>query len=124
MTDPSRAEIAVRLGTALNWFWFCCGRFREGRRRLTTAISMAAEMPALLRGRGLTALGTLAIWQGDFRVGASADGRSRRLEYFEHRDRVARERQSGILGILHAMHDRWGEFQVVGGRASRRSVIC
>ena len=212
--DPSRAEISVRLGTALNWFWFCCGRFREGRRRLTTAISLAADMPALVRGRGLTALGTLAIWQGDFEsarqpmeeavavlralddrpsrawgvtglgtvhlgqgrpgeaialfdeavatlgpadrtvlsavieywrgLAHQATGNLRmarasferalaigrglnhpaaiahplfvlgRLEHLEHRDRVARERQSESLRIFHAMHDRWGEFQVIG----------
>jgi non-specific serine/threonine protein kinase len=63
--DPSRLETLLRLETALLWFYFGQGLFREPRARLTAALARGDQLPPLIRGRAHTALGYQAIWQGD-----------------------------------------------------------
>src|SRR5262249_38750899 len=63
--DPTRTGAALRLGYALNWFWFATGQFHEASGRLTTALSRSADCDPLLRGNGLLARGNIAIWQGN-----------------------------------------------------------
>lgn len=63
--EVSRNEAELRLTTAVHWFWFARGQFREGRQRLTSAIGRSQATSSLIRGRALTALGHLALWQGD-----------------------------------------------------------
>jgi predicted ATPase/DNA-binding SARP family transcriptional activator len=64
--QTSRLELSLRLAVALHWHWYARGRFNEGRLRLGIALTFAEETPPLLRGRALTVLGRLAIWQGDY----------------------------------------------------------
>ena len=61
-----RLELSLRLAVALHWHWYARGRFNEGRLRLGIALTFAEQVPPLLRGRALTVLGRLAIWQGDY----------------------------------------------------------
>jgi tetratricopeptide (TPR) repeat protein len=63
--DPARAEDALRLGAAVYWFWFVVGQYEEARRRLAAALDAGVAADPVLRGRALTALAFLAIWQGD-----------------------------------------------------------
>jgi predicted ATPase len=70
--DDGRAADALRLGAAVNWYWFAAGQYQEPRERLAAALARAAGVPpdspaadATLRGRALTALAMLALWQGD-----------------------------------------------------------
>jgi len=62
---PERAADALRLATALHWFWFAKGRFREARTRLDGALGLDPAADPVVRARALTALGHVAIWQGD-----------------------------------------------------------
>jgi predicted ATPase/DNA-binding SARP family transcriptional activator len=64
--QTDRLELSLRLAVALHWHWYARGRFNEGRLRLGIALTFADQAPPLLRGRALTVLGRLAIWQGDY----------------------------------------------------------
>jgi predicted ATPase/DNA-binding SARP family transcriptional activator len=64
--QTSRLELSLRLAVALHWHWYARGRFNEGRLRLGIALTFAEKAPPLLRGRALTVLGLLAMWQGDY----------------------------------------------------------
>ncbi len=65
LEDPGRNETALRLGTALHWFWFAKGRFEEGRQRLEQAVAVGAWVPPRVRAWALIALGHVHIWQGN-----------------------------------------------------------
>ncbi len=64
--DPTRVELQLRLDSALLWFYFAQGYFREPRRRLTEALARADGLSRLVLGRAYVALGYQAIWQGDY----------------------------------------------------------
>jgi predicted ATPase/DNA-binding SARP family transcriptional activator len=64
--QTSRLDLSLRLAVALHSYWYARGRFNEGRLRLGIALTFAEQAPPLLRGRALTVLGRLAIWQGDY----------------------------------------------------------
>jgi predicted ATPase/DNA-binding SARP family transcriptional activator len=63
--DSERLELSLRLAVALHWYWFARGRFNEGRLRVGVALTFSEGIDPVLRGRALTALGRLALWQGD-----------------------------------------------------------
>jgi predicted ATPase/DNA-binding SARP family transcriptional activator len=65
--DPGRVETQLRMDSALGWFYFAQGYFREPRRRLSQALGWAGFLDRLVLGRAYTALGYHAIWQGDYR---------------------------------------------------------
>ena len=60
------AEVALRIDTALLWFHFTVGLFKEPRRRLQELLAREPTCSPVVRGRALTALSTYAIWQGDY----------------------------------------------------------
>jgi non-specific serine/threonine protein kinase len=68
--DEGLVEGQLRLDSALLWFYFALGLFREPRQRLTRGLARAQKhfpfVPSLVLGRAHTALGYQAIWQGDF----------------------------------------------------------
>jgi len=64
--QTSRLELSLRLAVALHWYWYARGRFNEGRLRLGIALTFAEQASPLLRGRALTVLGRLAVWQGEY----------------------------------------------------------
>ncbi len=61
---PDRAEMALRLGWALHWFWYARGAFEEGRQRLTAALAQPATVDPVIRAKASVALGHIGIWQG------------------------------------------------------------
>ena len=63
--DERRCATALRLLSALHWYWFARGRFREGRRLLAAAVQQAGTAPQALRAKALTALGIVGVWQGE-----------------------------------------------------------
>jgi hypothetical protein len=70
--DGARAADGLRLGAAVNWYWFAAGQYHDARERLAAALARAEGAPAgapaadaTLRGRALAALAMLAVWQGD-----------------------------------------------------------
>lgn len=62
---PERTEIGLRLGAALYAFWLPRGYVREGRRVMTSLLSLpAAQTPSRARAKALFAAGNLALWHG------------------------------------------------------------
>lgn len=71
--DLSRAEIALRLGYALHWFWWSRGQLTEARQRLEAALAAAGpDADPLRRGRALLALGFTAAAQMDVPAAAAS----------------------------------------------------
>ena len=60
------AETALRLTAALVQFWAMCGSVREGRERITAALTHGADAPASLRAAALHGACFLAYRQGDY----------------------------------------------------------
>jgi Tfp pilus assembly protein PilF len=63
--DHREAEIALRLGGALRWFWNMKGYYSEGRSWLAAALTSDGGASALSRAKTLEGLGWLANQQGD-----------------------------------------------------------
>jgi non-specific serine/threonine protein kinase len=65
LLDHDDGERALRLATALGYFWEVRGYTAEGRRWLEQALARAPEADPGLRARGLSWLGFLLIWSAD-----------------------------------------------------------
>jgi non-specific serine/threonine protein kinase len=65
LLDHDEGERALRLATALAYFWEVRGYTAEGRRWLEEALARAEEADPSLRARGLSWLGFLLIWSAD-----------------------------------------------------------
>jgi tetratricopeptide (TPR) repeat protein len=68
------AELALRLGGALHWFWYARGHFGEGRSWLEQALAKGTHVSVAVRAKALNAVGWLAHEQGDIdRAEAAAE---------------------------------------------------
>jgi predicted ATPase/DNA-binding CsgD family transcriptional regulator/transcriptional regulator with XRE-family HTH domain len=65
LLDRGDGERALRLATALGYFWEVRGYTAEGRRWLEETLERAPEADPGLRARGLSWLGFLLIWSAD-----------------------------------------------------------
>jgi predicted ATPase/DNA-binding SARP family transcriptional activator len=65
LSEGRDVEAALRLLTAIHWYWFARGRFTEGRTRLEAAISTSSDAAPVVRAKARSALAMNAIWQGD-----------------------------------------------------------
>ncbi|PYE50473.1 ATP-binding protein [Deinococcus yavapaiensis] len=83
-----QAELALRLTTALRWFWEGRGYIADGHRWLEAALSVPGEVEPALRGRALNAAGVFAWRMGNY---ASA-----------------RSLYEAALEIRRAINDRFG----------------
>jgi len=59
------AELALRMGRALWWFWSVRGYFSEGRRWLQEALAMDGRGSPEIRAMALAGVGELALAQGE-----------------------------------------------------------
>src|SRR5215218_3400962 len=66
------AELALRLGGALQWFWFARGYYGEGRSWLEQALTGEDGASTAALAKGLDAVGWLAQEQGDINRAAEA----------------------------------------------------
>jgi non-specific serine/threonine protein kinase len=66
LAAPEHAETGLKLGAALNWFWFKRGYAGEARQWLERVLSAGTRSPAALRAKALDVLGWMAAFQGDF----------------------------------------------------------
>src|SRR5215210_1124021 len=66
------AELALRLGGALQWFWFARGYYGEGRSWLEQALAGEDGATTAALAKGLDAVGWLAQEQGDIDRAAEA----------------------------------------------------
>src|SRR5215207_9086915 len=72
--EHEEAELALRLGGALRWFWYMEGYYGEGRRWLEAVLGKDQGAAAEARARALEGVGWLASGQGDLdRAQAAAD---------------------------------------------------
>ena len=72
--EHQQAELALRLGGALRWFWSARGYYGEGRRWLEQALSEEGRTSAGARAKALDGVGWLASEQRDIdRVQAAAE---------------------------------------------------
>jgi predicted ATPase/DNA-binding CsgD family transcriptional regulator len=96
--EQGHGEAALRLGGALQDFWYLGGHLREGRRWLEAAVAIGAGAPPHRRARALLGLGWLAHFQGDAERAADALGQSLTL-YRELGDRLGTGNALNLLGI-------------------------
>jgi predicted ATPase/DNA-binding CsgD family transcriptional regulator/Tfp pilus assembly protein PilF len=95
------AEVALRLATALWWFWAVHGHASEGREHLSSLLDQfrpaaSARRPAAARARALEAAGNLATFQGDYTSGRVLHEGA--LQLFRDLDDLP-----GVEGTLHAL---------------------
>src|SRR5256886_1987454 len=63
--DPTAVDDTLRFATALQWFWFGLGHYREARRRIETALERSGGARTRARGRALCSLATYFALQGE-----------------------------------------------------------
>src|SRR5438034_976243 len=63
--DPLAADDNLLFATALHWFWFGLGHYREGRRRIETALERSGGARSRARGRALSSLAMYFALQGE-----------------------------------------------------------
>jgi non-specific serine/threonine protein kinase len=72
--EHGQAELALKIGGALRWFWYMEGYYGEGRRWLEAALGKDWGAAAEARARALEGVGWLAAGQGDLdRAQAAAE---------------------------------------------------
>ncbi|HUP60642.1 MAG TPA: protein kinase [Thermoanaerobaculia bacterium] len=65
-TSSGDAELALRLGAALWWYWYVRGMYGEGRRWLDAVLGMPSGGEIPVRAKALTGAGALAFLQCDY----------------------------------------------------------
>jgi predicted ATPase/class 3 adenylate cyclase len=93
--EREEAELALRLGGALWWFWFVRGHYIEGRRWLEDALAMDRRGAPEVRAMALAGVGGLAQEQGDFDRAREACEEG--LELLAHEGRVRSEAKLYLL---------------------------
>jgi predicted ATPase/class 3 adenylate cyclase/DNA-binding XRE family transcriptional regulator len=79
--DRGQVELGLRLASALGYFWYSRGHFREGRAWLDGLLTLAQfstrdTPPIAVQAKALLEAGTLAFWGGDFEAAGSLLERS------------------------------------------------
>jgi tetratricopeptide (TPR) repeat protein len=92
------AEVALRLGGALSWFWLLRGYHSEGRRWVQEALAMDGRVSPEVRAMALAGVGMLAFEQGD--LDRAQEACEEGLELLAHEAREAREAKLWLLGFL------------------------
>jgi predicted ATPase len=94
--EAGEVERAVRLGSALWWFFWLRGHFVEMRTRLDLALQRGADLPPSLQANLLVASGAIAITDGDCELAARYYERAVELER-------GREDQRGLPRALRSL---------------------
>ncbi|HUR79228.1 MAG TPA: protein kinase, partial [Thermoanaerobaculia bacterium] len=97
-TSAGDAELALRLGAALWWFWYVRGQYAEGRRALETILGVADGEDVPVRAKALTGAGALAFLQCDY---------DRAVEMLESSIELARH-HGDPMSLAHALQFRGG----------------
>jgi predicted ATPase/class 3 adenylate cyclase len=96
--ERKEAEVALRLGGALWWFWSVRGYRSEGRRWLEESLAIEGRVSPEVRAMALAGTGVLALDQGD--LDRAKEAYEEGLELLEHEGREAREAKLNLLGLL------------------------
>jgi tetratricopeptide (TPR) repeat protein len=92
------AELALRLGGALSWFWWARGYQSEGRRWLQEALAIEGRGSPEVRAMALAGVGVLAYEQGE--LDRAKEACEEGLELLEHEVREASEAKLCLLAFL------------------------
>jgi predicted ATPase/class 3 adenylate cyclase len=96
--EHKQVELALRLGSALWWFWWMRGHNSEGRRWLEQALAMDGRGSPEVRAMALAGAGALASEQGDLdRAKEACEGG---FELLANEAREASETKLNLLSCL------------------------
>src|SRR5829696_5546433 len=104
------AEVALRLGGALWWFWWMRGYYSEGRRWLPEALAMDGRGSPEVRAMALAGAGALAEEQGDYDRAQEACQEG--LELLANEGREASEAKQNLLerlGWVACLREEYGQ---------------
>jgi tetratricopeptide (TPR) repeat protein len=96
--ERKEAEVALRLGGALWWFWWMRGYYSEGRRWLEEALAMEGRGSPEVRAMALAGVGELASEQGD--LDRAQEAGEEGLELLANEAREASETKLNLLSCL------------------------
>jgi predicted ATPase/class 3 adenylate cyclase len=96
--------LALRLGGALQWFWFARGYYNEGRSWLEQALARAEGASTTVRAKALDAVGWLAHEQGDMDAAAAAAEKGLKLNNGAGLEDVVAADFKHILGETARQH--------------------
>jgi tetratricopeptide (TPR) repeat protein len=96
--ERKEAELALRLGGALWWFWWMRGYQSEGRRRLEEALAIDERVSPEVRAMALAGAGALALEQGD--LDRAKEACEEGLELLANEAREGSEAKLCLLGYL------------------------
>ena len=97
--ERREAEVALRLGGALGWFWEMRGYHSEGRRWLEEALAMDGRGSPASRAMALDGVGWLALQQGD--LDRAQEACEEGLQLLAHEEaREASEAEPDLLACL------------------------
>src|SRR5215212_7780228 len=91
-------EVALRLGSALSYFWSMRGYQSEGRSWLEEALAIEGRVSPEVRAMALAAAGELAFEQGE--LDRAQEAYDEGLELLEHEGREPSEAEPLLLGLL------------------------
>ena len=112
LLGKGEVETAVRIGTALWWFWWVRGHFGEMRWRMEQGLARSGTLPKALRANLLLASGVLISMDGDH---------ERAVKLFEEAVALERERRDKT-GIPRALRG-FGLLISDRGEYARASVL-
>jgi len=96
--ERKEAEVSLRLGGALWWFWSVRGYYSEGRRWLEEALAIDGHVSPEVRAMALAGAGALASEQGD--LDRAQEAYEEGLELLANEGKEAREGKLFLLGLL------------------------
>ena len=111
-TAVAEPEKALRLCTALAYWWVLTGRLVEGHAALTRALEATAGQRSALRCGALSWRGYLVIFAGDHEL-AQRDATEALALARELGDRAIEARVLDVLGILELMPNPRGALQIL-----------
>jgi predicted ATPase/class 3 adenylate cyclase/Tfp pilus assembly protein PilF len=103
----NEAEVALRLGGALWWFWWMRGHNSEGRRWLEQALAIEGRVSPEVRAMALAGVGELATSQGD--LDRAKEACEEGLELLEHQAREAKLCLLAFLGWVALEREEYGQ---------------
>jgi predicted ATPase len=107
--ERKEAEVALRLGGALSWFWSVRGYYSEGRRWLEEVLAIDGRGSPEVRAMALAGAGELAAEQGD--LDRAKEAYEEGLELLAHEGRQAREAKLLLLGLLGWVAWEWKDYR-------------
>src|SRR5829696_7604166 len=99
--ERNEAELSLRLGGALGWFWSVRGYYSEGRRWLEEALAIDGRVSPEVRAMALAGAGDLASEQGE--LDRAKEACEEGLALLEHGEKEASEAKLFLLSCLGFM---------------------